>query len=130
MVKSSETERLSSLSKIPPHVGATVAKSLKDGVKRKTAKEKPIMASAKPVSLIAGAKLQLKELTGYPVDSIAEFKQIEGGWSLTSTVIELERIPSSTDVLAEYLIDLDPNGDIISYRRGRRFYRGDVGAME
>lgn len=84
----------------------------------------------RPIDLVAAAKEQLKELTGYAVDSVAGFKQSDDGWSLTVTVLELNRIPTATDVLAEYVVDLDAEGDITGYRRGRRFYRGEVGAAE
>lgn len=84
----------------------------------------------RPIDLIEGAKRQLKELTGYPVDSVAGFAGSGDGWSLTVTVVELSRIPAATDVLAEYVVDLDASGDITAYRRGRRFHRGDVGDME
>lgn len=84
----------------------------------------------RPIDLIEGAKRQLKELTGYPVDSVAGFAGSGDGWSLTVTVVELNRIPAATDVLAEYVVDLDASGDIFAYRRGRRFHRGDVGDME
>ena len=84
----------------------------------------------RPVELIAGAKEQLRELTGYAVDSVAGFQKSDDGWSLTVTVLELNRIPVATDVLAEYVVDLDAEGDVTSYRRGRRFYRGEVGTIE
>lgn len=84
----------------------------------------------RPIDLIAGAKRQLKELTGYPVDSVTGFHKSDDGWALTVAVIELNRIPTATDVLAEYVVDLDADGDITAYRRGRRFYRGEVGEVE
>lgn len=41
-------------------------------------------------------------------------------------VVELERIPSTTSVVATYRIDLEDNGDLVGYERLRRFYRGTV----
>lgn len=82
------------------------------------------------IDLIAGARQQLKELTGYEIDSVAGFHKSDDGWALTVTVLELNRIPTATDVLAEYIVDLDADGDITAYRRGRRFYRGEVGTVE
>lgn len=87
-------------------------------------------AKLRPIDLIAGAKRQLKELTGYPVDSVAGLGKSDDGWALTVTVVELNRIPAATDVLAEYEVDLDEAGDITGYRRGRRFHRGEVGGVE
>lgn len=84
----------------------------------------------RPVKLIEGAKQQLKEMTGYPVDSIVGFGKSGDGWALTVSVVELSRIPAASDVLAEYVVDLDAWGDVTGYRRGRRFYRGEVGEVE
>lgn len=87
----------------------------------------PAVPALRPIELIESAKRQLKELTGYPVDSVSGFGRTEGGWSLTVTVVELSRIPPATDVLAEYIVGLDRMGDIVDYRRGRRYFRDQVG---
>ncbi len=87
----------------------------------------PMTPRLRPVDLIEKAKGQLKELTGYPIDSVSEFGRVEDGWRMTITVVELSRIPPATDVLAEYVVGLDKTGDIIDYRRGRRYFRDQVG---
>ena len=46
------------------------------------------------------------------------------GWLVTIDVVEDHRIPSSTDVLASYEAELGPDGDLIAYRRVRRYARG------
>jgi len=84
----------------------------------------------RPVDLFEGAKGQLKELTGYPIDSVSGFAKSGEGWTLTIAVVELSRIPAATDVLAEYVVSLDAAGNIESYRRGQRYNRGDVGEAE
>ena len=48
----------------------------------------------------------------------------EDGWLVTVEVVEDRRIPSSTDVLATYETELDRDGELISYRRVRRYARG------
>jgi hypothetical protein len=45
------------------------------------------------------------------------------GWSLLVDVVELERVPSTTSVLATYRVDTDRHGHLISYERLRRFTR-------
>ena len=81
----------------------------------------------RPVELIARAKEQLRCLTGYGVDSVSGFAKADDGWHLSITVVELHRIPAITDVLASYAVDLDEAGDIVSYHRGRRYFRDQVG---
>lgn len=87
-------------------------------------------APQKPIRLISGAKRQLKELTGYPIDSVSGFARDDDAWKLVVTVVELNRIPSSTDVMAEYIVTLDEGGDIVNYHRGRRYFRDQVGEAE
>ncbi|MCG8504188.1 MAG: gas vesicle protein [Sphingomonadales bacterium] len=94
------------------------------------AEAQPPPVRRRPVQLIEEAKRQLKELTGYPVESVSEFGRTESGWRLVVTVIELNRIPAATDVLAEYIVGLDEAGDIVDYRRGRRYFRDQVGEPE
>lgn len=89
-----------------------------------------VPAKRRPIDLIEGAKRQLKELTGYPIDSVSEFGRRDEHWMLTITVVELNRIPPATDILAEYVVDLDDAGDVNAYRRGRRYYRDTVGDPE
>jgi len=38
-------------------------------------------------------------------------------------VVELDRIPSSTDVLASYEVGLDGDGRLVDYARTRRYTR-------
>jgi hypothetical protein len=84
-------------------------------------------APPRPVELIARAKDQLCVLTGYRVDSVSGFSKSDGGWHLSVTMIELPRIPPVTDVLAGYEVELDAAGDIVSYHRGKRYFRDQVG---
>jgi gas vesicle protein GvpO len=47
-----------------------------------------------------------------------------GGWSILVDVVELERIPQSTNLLATYRVDIDEDGLLVSYERLRRFTLG------
>lgn len=88
------------------------------------------LARRRPIDLIAAAKLQLQELTGYPVDSVANFSKTEEGWQLLVAVVELRRIPPTTDVMAEYVVHLDESGSIVDFRRQGRYLRNQVGDSE
>jgi hypothetical protein len=48
------------------------------------------------------------------------------GWSVLVDVIELERVPSTTSVMATYRVDLDRSGELTGFERLRRFSRGSV----
>jgi hypothetical protein len=67
---------------------------------------------------------QITELTGKDPESVTGVKRSEDGWVVTVEVIEDRRIPSSTDILATYEAELDNDGELLSYRRVRRYSRG------
>lgn len=48
----------------------------------------------------------------------------EGGWIIEVETVEDRRIPSSADILALYEMEIDSNGEMLAYRRIRRYMRG------
>ena len=67
---------------------------------------------------------QIAELTGKRPESVTGVEPTEDGWLVSVEVIEDSRIPSSADVLASYRIEMALDGELISYRRERRYSRG------
>ena len=67
-------------------------------------------------------------LLGRPVESVlgVERADDDGGWLVTVQVVELERIPRSTDVLGAYAVELDERGELMGYRRRRRYNRNQA----
>ena len=75
---------------------------------------------------------ELTELTGKEPEGVTGVEPSEeAGWRVTVEVVEDRRIPSSTDILATYRIDISPDGELMSYQRTRRYARGrgDDGAF-
>lgn len=72
---------------------------------------------------------QIAELTGKEPEGITGVEPSEDGWLVGVEVVEDRRIPSSGDILATYETELDPSGEMLSYRRVRRYSRsrGDSG---
>lgn len=71
----------------------------------------------------------LPPLLGKPVESVLGVESDEdsdGGWHVTIQVVELSRIPNSTDVLGAYRVSLDPDGELAGYRRIRRYQRNQA----
>lgn len=67
---------------------------------------------------------QIADLTGRtPVGAVSVAPSDEG-WSVEVEVIEDRRIPSSSDVLAIYAVDLDLDGMLLSYKRIQQYTRG------
>jgi hypothetical protein len=50
----------------------------------------------------------------------------DDGWKVTVQVVELERIPNSTDVLGSYEVIVDDDGEVTGYWRTHRFYRSQA----
>jgi hypothetical protein len=75
---------------------------------------------------VRAAMQQFQELTGRAPDSVTGARSLEDGkgWSVLVDVVELDRIPSSTSVVATYRVDLDQEGSITGYERLRRYTRG------
>jgi hypothetical protein len=68
---------------------------------------------------------ELVELTGKEPEGVTGVEPSgEEGWRVTVEFVEDRRIPSSTDILATYRIDISPDGELISYQRIRRYARG------
>ncbi|MFD0527086.1 gas vesicle protein GvpO [Kitasatospora arboriphila] len=64
------------------------------------------------------------DLTGRTPEGITSIDRTEDGWRIGVEVLESRRVPDSADILAVYLVALDDDGDLVSYRRERRYYRG------
>ncbi|WP_328923439.1 gas vesicle protein [Streptomyces sp. NBC_00190] len=69
---------------------------------------------------------QLAQLLGRFPDSVSSLKPTEDGWEAQVEVVELERIPDTTSVMASYRVALDGEGELISYERIRRYSRGMI----
>jgi Gas vesicle synthesis protein GvpO len=68
----------------------------------------------------------LPALLGSPVESILGVERHDGEWKISAQIVELARIPNSTDVLGVYTVTLDSDGELAGYQRERRYTRGQV----
>ncbi|MFB4320562.1 gas vesicle protein GvpO [Actinomadura sp. 21ATH] len=74
------------------------------------------------------------EMTGRTAESVVGVHRTDGGdgeggdgWCVTVEVVETHRIPDSADILAVYEAEVDGDGELMSYRRVRRYPRGRTG---
>ena len=72
----------------------------------------------------AEAKEELTALTGKDAEGVTGLEKNEDGWLVRVEVVELRRIPDTTDVLALYEVQTDAQGNLESYKRVRRYVRG------
>ena len=77
--------------------------------------------------VIERVRRELPALLGHPVEAVLGLEpEDDKGWSVTVQVVELSRIPHSTDVLGAYTVTLDRQGELQSYKRRRRYYRNQA----
>jgi len=71
------------------------------------------------------AKSQLAEVTGLkPVTVTGTFKD-EQGWHITLDMLEMSRIPPATDLLGDYDVLVDEDGNMVKFERKRTRLRGE-----
>jgi hypothetical protein len=83
---------------------------------------------------LSGAKLaqharrELSEITGLEAESVTSLERAEdGSWIVTVELLELSRIPETDDVIGSYEVELDEKGELLGYRRLRRYARSQAG---
>jgi hypothetical protein len=78
------------------------------------------------VSAVKGALEQFAGLTNLQPVGTTGVRRDGDGWSVLVDVVELERVPSTTSVMATYKVDVDKSGELTGFERLRRFSRGSV----
>ncbi|SEL01498.1 gas vesicle protein [Rhodococcus maanshanensis] len=92
-------------------------------------RESPQPASISAAEAAGIAVRDLVELTTREVVGVTSVAPTDDGWLIEVEVVEDRRIPTSSDILALYEVELTLDGDLISYSRTQRYARGssDVG---
>jgi len=82
----------------------------------------------KSADLIQQAKLQVAELTGLRPETVSSLSRDgdEGQWVVRVEALELTRVPRTMDVLGTYEVTLTDDGELVGFRRARRYHRASV----
>jgi hypothetical protein len=72
------------------------------------------------------AMTTVQELTGYEAEAVTGLEWDGELWQVTVDVLELSRIPNTTDVIGQYVVRLDESGTLRGYHRERRFNRAQA----
>jgi hypothetical protein len=73
---------------------------------------------------VRAALAEVLELTSKQPENIVGVQRTSEGWTIDFEVIEDRRIPSSADILATYQAAIDVEGELMTFRRLRRYSRG------
>ena len=73
------------------------------------------------------AREELADITGLEAEGVTALEQEDDGtWRVTVELLELSRVPETDDMLGSYEVELDEDGEIIGYRRLRRYARSQA----
>ncbi len=72
------------------------------------------------------AVAEIGGLVDHDVESVIAVQRNDDGWQVGVEVVESHRIPDSADILAIYEVCVDEEGELLSYRRTRRYARGQT----
>ena len=79
----------------------------------------------KMTELAERARQQLAQVTGFkPVAVVGSYKDGEG-WHVSVDMLEMTRLPESTDVLGTYLVLMDEEGDMVKFEKKRTRLRAE-----
>jgi hypothetical protein len=76
--------------------------------------------------LAEAAKTTVHELTGYQPEGVTGLEWGGEYWDVIVDVLELPRVPNTTDVLASYVVQLDEGGTLRGLKRTNRYVRGQA----
>ena len=91
-------------------------------------------AKRRPRERLSGAQAarqardELAAITGLKPEAVTSLERSEDGgtWWVTVELLELSRIPETDDLIGSYEAELDQSGELISYRRVRRYARSQA----
>ena len=72
----------------------------------------------------------MAEVTGLVPVEVTGVAPYSDGWRLHVELLELAKIPSSSDIIAEFEVLVGPDGTLISFQRLRSRLRGETVAGE
>ena len=74
----------------------------------------------------------IEELTGHPPEAVTglEWDGDQEQWLVSVEVLEFSRIPNTTDVIGDYVVQLDEEGTLRGFRRIGRHQRGQAAEVQ
>jgi len=70
------------------------------------------------------------DVIGRSLDGIVEISRTDEAWRAVVEIIERRSVPDTQDILGQYEIELDDDGEVIGYRRLEKYRRADTGPSQ
>ncbi len=77
-------------------------------------------------SIVKQATHLMAEVTELEPVEVTGVARDEKGWSLRMEMLEYKKIPPAGDVIAEYAVQLDAEGELLSFQRVRSRLRSET----
>src|SRR3954469_23739087 len=77
--------------------------------------------------IAAQAVEEIQDLMDRPIEAVTGIEKDGSEWTVTLEVLELQRVPSTTDVIGKYEVTLDEDGELTGLQRTRRYPRAEAG---
>jgi hypothetical protein len=100
------------------------------GERQEDEQQAPAARQGEARATVDRAKEQLESLIERPVESVSSLERTHNGWVVALEVVEVSRIPETTDILASYELELDNSLDLVRYQQVRRYHRAQASRGE
>lgn len=125
------TKKAAPQKKTAPQKKAAPRKKAASGTQKRTSSGSSTRKTAqrsRPSAVVIAreAREQLSELLNKDTETVIGIQRTDDGWEVDLEIVETERIPDTTDVLAIYRVQVDESGGIEGYQRLERYIRGQA----
>jgi hypothetical protein len=83
-------------------------------------------SSSDVAAVVERARSHVANVVGKDPESVSGISHANGSWSVIIEVVEVHRVPESTDVLGSYEVVLDEGGDLVRIEPRGRYRRSQV----
>jgi Gas vesicle synthesis protein GvpO len=73
---------------------------------------------------ILDAARELADVLDWRWEALTGLRRTGDGWTVSVDVVETRRVPSTTDLIAVYEMEIDREGELLGYERKRHYVRG------
>ncbi|MDF2977605.1 MAG: hypothetical protein K0S40_2333 [Actinomycetospora sp.] len=73
---------------------------------------------------ILDAARELADALDWRWEALTGLRRTGDGWTVSVDVVETRRVPSTTDLIAVYEMEIDHEGELLGYERKRHYVRG------
>ena len=73
---------------------------------------------------ILDAARELADALDWRWEALTGLRRTGDGWTVSVDVVETRRVPSTTDLIAVYEMEIDREGELLGYERKRHYVRG------